>query len=68
MKGRQDEIKAAFERGGSSGAEGAWDSMINSDIAGKESKDTMELRTTKPDGAGEEKETGRVRIRTIRGK
>ena len=42
--------------------------MIKSEIGGKECKDTMELRTTKSDGAGDEKKTWRVRIRTIGGK
>ena len=63
----EDEIKLALEKGSSEDVEGAWDGTTRS-VGGEVCKDTMELRTTKSDGAGDEKETGRVRIRTIGGK
>ena len=61
LKGVEDEIKAPLERGSTGALEEASESMTNSEIRGKEGNDTIELSTTKPDNAGEEKVTERVR-------
>ena len=53
LKGVEDEIKLALERGSSGAVEGAWESTTQSEVVGKEGKNTTERSTTKPDGAGE---------------
>ena len=55
LKGVEDEIKAALERGSTDVLEGACESMTNSEIGGKEDNDAIELSTTKSDGAGKKR-------------
>ena len=65
LKGVEDEIKLALERWSSGVVEGAWDGTTKRKVEGEEGKEKMERSTTKSDGAGKEKETGRVCIRKI---